>query len=96
MVCFKIVQKNKNEFSINNLEQYFIEYKSVIKDIIKSTKKERINTAEISDLKPTSIWHKENVCLIGDSAHATTPNMGQGACQAIGRCFCTFRMHSQI
>lgn len=52
-------------------------------NIIRSTKKEQINTAEISDLKPTNIWYKENVCLIGDSAHATTPNMGQGACQAI-------------
>jgi len=27
------------------------------------------------------------VCLIGDSAHATTPNMGQGACQAIEDAF---------
>jgi len=85
--ALKSFKKNKNEFSINNLEQYFIDYNSVIKDIIKSTKKEQINTAEISDLKPTNIWHKENVCLIGDSAHATTPNMGQGACQAIEDAF---------
>lgn len=28
-------------------------------------------------------WFKKNLCLIGDAAHATTPNMGQGACQAI-------------
>ena len=81
--ALKSFKKNKNEFSIHNLEQYFSDYDSVIKDIIKSTRKEQINTAEISDLKPTNIWYKENVCLIGDSAHATTPNMGQGACQAI-------------
>ncbi len=81
--ALKSFYKNKNEFSVNNLEHYFKGYDSVIKDIIKSTKKEHINTAEISDLKPTNIWSKENVCLIGDSAHATTPNMGQGACQAI-------------
>jgi len=24
-----------------------------------------------------------NVCIIGDAAHPMTPNMGQGACQAI-------------
>ncbi|HMR82798.1 MAG TPA: FAD-dependent monooxygenase, partial [Niabella sp.] len=24
-----------------------------------------------------------NILLLGDAAHATTPNMGQGACQAI-------------
>ena len=28
-------------------------------------------------------WYKENVCLLGDAAHATTPNMGQGGAQAI-------------
>ena len=39
------------------------------------------------DLKPISSWHYKNVCLIGDSAHATTPNMGQGACQAIEDAF---------
>lgn len=81
--ALKSFKKNKNEFSIHDLEQYFSDYNSVIKDIIKSTRKGQINTAEISDLKPTNIWYKENVCLIGDSAHATTPNMGQGACQAI-------------
>lgn len=27
--------------------------------------------------------YQNKVCLIGDAAHATTPNMGQGACQAI-------------
>lgn len=81
--ALKSFKKNSHEFSVNNLSQYFSGYNSIIKDIINSTKKEQINTAEISDLKPTNIWHKENVCLIGDSAHATTPNMGQGACQAI-------------
>jgi 2-polyprenyl-6-methoxyphenol hydroxylase-like FAD-dependent oxidoreductase len=85
--ALKSFKKNANEFSINNIEQYFDDYNSVIKDIIKSTKKEHINTAEISDLKPTNIWFKENVCLIGDSAHATTPNMGQGASQAIEDAF---------
>ena len=85
--ALKAFKKNKNEFSIIDLEQYFSDYNSVIKNIIKSTKKEQINTAEISDLKPTNIWYKKNVCLIGDSAHATTPNMGQGACQSIEDAF---------
>lgn len=85
--ALKSFKKNKNEFSINNLHKYFSGYNSVIKDIIGSTIKRQINTAEISDLKPTNIWHKKNVCLIGDSAHATTPNMGQGACQAIEDAF---------
>ncbi|WP_303316719.1 FAD-dependent monooxygenase [Flavivirga abyssicola] len=85
--ALKSFKKNKNEFSINDLELYFNGYNSIVKNIIKSTKKEQINAAEISDLKPTNTWFKENVCLIGDAAHATTPNMGQGACQAIEDAF---------
>ena len=81
--ALKSFKKSMNEFSINDLHQYFSSYNSIIKNIVNSTNKEQINTAEISDLKPMNNWFKRNVCLIGDAAHATTPNMGQGACQAI-------------
>ncbi|EZH74283.1 monooxygenase [Aquimarina atlantica] len=81
--ALKSFKTGKNEFSAHNIENYFDKYSSVIKSIISSTQKEHIHTAEISDLKPTSFWYKEKVCLIGDAAHAMTPNMGQGACQAI-------------
>ncbi len=85
--ALKSFKKDKKELSVNNIENYFDKYDSVIQNIISSTKKENINTSEISDLELTNIWHKEHVCLIGDSAHATTPNMGQGACQAIEDAF---------
>lgn len=81
--ALKSFRTDPNECSMENLDSYFNEYHSVIKDLITSTPKERINTAEISDLAPMSTWHQENICLIGDAAHATTPNLGQGACQAI-------------
>lgn len=81
--ALKSFRNNKNEFSVHDIEKYFDKYNSVIKSIISSTKKEHIHTTEISDLKPTNFWYKEKVCLIGDAAHAMTPNMGQGACQAI-------------
>ncbi len=81
--ALKSINKNLKDLSVNNLENYFNDFHPIIKDIITSTPKEQIHTAEISDLKPIFVWHRENVCLIGDAAHATTPNMGQGACQAI-------------
>jgi 2-polyprenyl-6-methoxyphenol hydroxylase-like FAD-dependent oxidoreductase len=37
----------------------------------------------LSDLEILETWHKGKICLMGDAAHATTPNMGQGANQAI-------------
>lgn len=85
--ALKSFKKNKEEFNVNKIEDYFYSYNFVIKEIISSTKKEQINTTEISDVKPMHNWYKNNVCLIGDSAHAMTPNMGQGACQAIEDAF---------
>jgi len=38
---------------------------------------------DIIDLPPLEKFAFGNVVLIGDAAHATTPNMGQGACMAI-------------
>ncbi len=85
--ALKSFKKSKTEFSIDDLSNYFQDYDLIVRDIIRSTKKEQIHTAEISDLKPSKVWYRKNVCLIGDAAHAATPNMGQGACQAIEDAF---------
>jgi len=42
---------------------------------------------DIFDFAPLASWHRGRVVLIGDSAHATTPNLGQGANQAIESAF---------
>jgi 2-polyprenyl-6-methoxyphenol hydroxylase-like FAD-dependent oxidoreductase len=39
---------------------------------------------DMYDLKPSfHKWHTDRICLIGDAAHATTPNLAQGGCQAL-------------
>jgi 2-polyprenyl-6-methoxyphenol hydroxylase-like FAD-dependent oxidoreductase len=67
----------------DNLLHYFKSYTSIVNEIITSTHVDKIFRSEIFDLQPIEAWVNGNVCLLGDAAHATTPNMGQGACQAI-------------
>ena len=38
---------------------------------------------DLYDFKPINAWYKDRIVLLGDAAHATTPNLGQGASQAI-------------
>ncbi|MBV8255881.1 MAG: FAD-dependent monooxygenase [Chitinophaga sp.] len=44
---------------------------------------EMLIRADLYDIKPINTWYKDKVVLLGDAAHATTPNLGQGASQAI-------------
>ncbi len=81
--ALKSYKIDAQEFSVDQLENSFEDFNPIIKYLIKSTPKENIHTASLSDLKPMHQWFEQNACLIGDAAHATTPNMGQGACQAI-------------
>lgn len=61
----------------------FNDFDPLVLQLIEATASENIICNTISDLAPIPQWYSENLCLIGDAAHATTPNMGQGACQAI-------------
>ncbi|WP_166385251.1 FAD-dependent monooxygenase [Polaribacter sp. 11A2H] len=65
------------------LLKMFSEFDPLIIDLIAATDIDRIIKSDIHDLKPLKKWHKNNICLIGDAGHATTPNMGQGGAQAI-------------
>lgn len=75
-------------FDLNELSSLFKTYDPLIKDIITNTSIHSIHTARMEDLKPLSSWHQQRICLLGDAAHATTPNLGQGACQSIEDALC--------
>ena len=61
----------------------FKDFHPLIHTVLQSTPTSIIIRNDIYDFPPIPTWHKKNICLIGDAAHAMTPNMGQGACQAI-------------
>ncbi len=77
----------KTEFENLKLDEFYSDFHPLVQKIIATTLKNDIILNEMMDLKPISTWYAKNVCLIGDAAHATTPNMGQGACQAIESAF---------
>jgi 2-polyprenyl-6-methoxyphenol hydroxylase-like FAD-dependent oxidoreductase len=50
---------------------------------IEATEETAILRHDIVDRPPAPRWSLGRVTLLGDAAHAMTPNLGQGACQAI-------------
>lgn len=75
-------ERMKN-FTTKDLYHHFQDFHDPVPTLLHQTKNEELIWNDIIDLKPIDQYAFENIVLIGDTAHATTPNMGQGACQAI-------------
>ncbi|MEM9455120.1 MAG: FAD-dependent monooxygenase [Myxococcota bacterium] len=54
-----------------------------VRRIVGATPADVVMRNDIIDLKPVKRWGEGRVTLLGDAAHAATPNMGQGACMAL-------------
>ena len=63
--------------------QVFQRWPQPIEAVIEAAPEDAILRNDIYDLVPLPHIVQGRVALLGDAAHATTPNLGQGACQAI-------------
>ena len=65
------------------LTRMFADWHEPIPGLIRSTGEDAILRNDIYDRDPAGRWGSGRVTLLGDAAHPMTPNLGQGACQAI-------------
>ena len=77
------IDDNKPGTYKQELISLFQNWPQPITEIIEQTQQENINKIYVHDHNPIKTWHKNNVLLIGDAAHAPLPTSGQGACQAL-------------
>lgn len=68
---------------VNKLESLFQGFAPIVCDVISRTTNDQLIRNDIFDFKPVTKYAFGNIVLTGDAAHATTPNLGQGACMAI-------------
>jgi FAD-dependent urate hydroxylase len=65
------------------LKETFVGWAQPVQNLIEKLDPEQVNRLEISDIDPLPHLVKGRIALVGDSAHATTPTLGQGGCQAM-------------
>ena len=71
------------KYTSQDLLRIFKDYHQPIPELISKTQQENLIHNDIIDLEPIQQFAFGRIVLLGDAAHATTPNMAQGACQAI-------------
>lgn len=74
---------DRPEGAKSKLLRLFGNWHRPIPDIIAATDPAVIIKTAIHDRLPVKTWSKGCCTLLGDAAHPTTPNMGQGGCMAI-------------
>jgi 2-polyprenyl-6-methoxyphenol hydroxylase-like FAD-dependent oxidoreductase len=67
----------------DDLKKQFSGYHYPINELLAATDSTQVMHNDIADIVPLQQLAFGRVVLLGDAGHATTPNLGQGACQAI-------------
>lgn len=65
------------------LQQYFEGWCAPVQHLIEQIDLSKTNRVEIYDIDPFTQFYQGRVVLVGDAAHSTTPDIGQGGCQAM-------------
>ncbi|MEO8699595.1 MAG: FAD-dependent monooxygenase [Kofleriaceae bacterium] len=69
--------------TIADLSRAFADWHAPIPQLLAASRDDDAIATQICDRPPSDRWGSGPVTLLGDAAHASTPDLGQGACQAI-------------
>ncbi|MFW1735500.1 FAD-dependent urate hydroxylase HpxO [Acinetobacter sp. ULE_I001] len=76
------LENSKAQYKIL-FKQYFKDWCQPVQNLIEAIDEQKTNRVEIHDIEPFTQFYKGRVVIMGDAAHSTTPDIGQGGCQAM-------------
>ncbi|MGJ8757929.1 FAD-dependent urate hydroxylase HpxO [Acinetobacter sp. HC8-3S] len=74
---------NQRDQYKTELKKHFQDWCAPVHQLIDCLDEQKTNRVEIHDIEPFMNFYKGRVVLLGDAAHSTTPDIGQGGCQAM-------------
>lgn len=67
----------------DELREHFAGWAAPVQNLIAQIDPQKANRVEVHDIEPFTTLTRGRVVLVGDAAHSTTPDLGQGGCQAM-------------
>lgn len=67
----------------DELREHFAGWAEPVQNLIARLDPQKTNRVEIHDIEPFTTLARGRVVLVGDAGHSTTPDLGQGGCQAM-------------
>lgn len=74
---------DRSEDALEVLRRAFAGWAEPVPSLLARATSERLHVTPIADLEPLEAWTRGPVALLGDAAHPMTPDLGQGAGQAL-------------
>ncbi|MDM4761978.1 FAD-dependent monooxygenase [Galbitalea sp. SE-J8] len=87
LYCYATANEDPGSAALDErdaLRERFGSWHAPIPDLIDSLAPDAVIRSDVNELSaPLAVLHRDRTVLVGDAAHAMTPDLGQGGCQAL-------------